>query len=251
MSRKLIVGNWKMNPETRDQARRLMSDIKRASVKAKGADIVVCPPFTYLRDAKEILNRGKAALGAQDMFWEGMGAYTGEISPVMLRDLGVRFSIIGHSERRSLGETDEMVNKKVKAALKYKIVPIICVGEKERDTHGYYLATVKGQVEQAFSQVAGTMIKNCVIAYEPVWAVGNKDFESVTPHDAVEMSIFIRKTLADRYGAKKVSEIRVLYGGSVNAKNAGDFLNEKDIAGLLVGRESLDAKKFLAIAASS
>jgi triosephosphate isomerase len=251
MSKKLIVGNWKMNPSSREDARRLVKDIKKASAKSKGADIVVCPPSVYLRDAKEVLNKGKTSLGAQDMFWDSAGAYTGEISPLMLQDLGIKFVILGHSERRAQGETDEMVNKKVKAALKHRIVPIICVGEKERDPHGYYLATVKKQVEHAFFGVAGTAIKNCVIAYEPVWAVGNKDFETPSPHDAVEMTIFIRKILADRYGAKKVSDLRVLYGGSANPKNADSFLREKDIAGLLVGRESLDAKKFLAIAASS
>lgn len=237
-----------MHPSTEAEAKRLFADIKKGALKMKGADIVVCPSFVHLREAKQVLNKSRVALGAQDIFWEESGAYTGEISPSMLRDLGVKFAIIGHSERRALCETDEMVNRKIKTALKHKIVPVICVGERERDTHGYYLAAVKRQVEHAFVGIAGTMIKNTVIAYEPVWAVGNKNFETPTPHDAVEMTIFIRKTLADKYGAKKVSDIRIIYGGSANPKNAGDFLREKEITGLLVGRESLKVKDFLAIA---
>lgn len=249
MQKKIIAGNWKMNPDSRDEARRLISEVKRSAGKAKKADIVICPPFTYLRDAKEILGQNKVLLGAQNMSSEPAGAYTGEISGAMLKDLGIKFVIIGHSERRRLGESDETVNKKVKAALKLGIVPIVCVGERERDSHGYYIATVKGQVEAAFAGVPSTMLKNCVVAYEPIWAVGNASFDSATPHDAVEMTIFIKKTLADSHGTKRAHDLRVLYGGSVNAKNAGEFLREKEVAGLLVGRESLDASKFLAIVA--
>ena len=247
MVKKLIVGNWKMNPQSRDLACQLAKDIKRSSVKLRGAGIVICPPVVYLRDVMDAFGKGKTALGAQDIFWEESGAYTGEISASMLKDSGARFVIIGHSERRALGETDEMINKKIKTALKNNIVPIVCVGERERDSHGYYMAAVKRQTEHAFLGVPGTALKNIVVDYEPVWAVGNKDFETPIPHDAVEMAIFVRKTLADSYGAKKVGDLRVLYGGSVNAKNAGEFLREKEIAGLLVGRESLDAKKFMAI----
>lgn len=228
-------------------ARRLVKDIKRASAKIKLAEIVVCPPAIFLRDISDILGKGKISIGAQDIFWETNGAYTGEISGEMLKGSGVKFVIIGHSERRKLGETDEMVNKKVKAALKNNIVPIICVGERERDSHGYYMANVKKQIEHAFAGVPSTALKNIVVAYEPVWAVGNALFESATPETAVEMTIFIRKTLADSYGVKRVGDLRVLYGGSVNEKNAGVFLIEKEVAGLLVGRESLDAKKFTAI----
>lgn len=237
-----------MNPGSRDMTRRLAKDIKRASTKIKLAEIVVCPPSVFLHDVMDILGKGKISLGAQDIFWENSGAYTGEVSGEMLKNLGVKFAIIGHSERRKLGETDEMVNKKVKAALKNNIVPIICVGERERDSHGYYMATVKKQTEHAFSGVPGTALKNIIVAYEPVWAVGNASFESAAPETAVEMTIFIRKTLADNYGAKRVLNLRVLYGGSVNYKNAREFLIEKEVAGLLVGRESLDAKKFIAIA---
>ncbi len=249
--KKLIVGNWKMNPSSQAEAKRLAGDIKRGAGKSKKADLVVCPPFACLPEIKKILNKSRVALGAQDMFWEPTGAYTGEISGDMLKDSGVKFVIVGHSERRALGETDEMVNKKVKAALKQKLVPVVCVGEKERDTHGYYLANVKKQIEHAFAGVPGTLLKNCVIAYEPVWAVGNSGFHTATPHDAVEMAIFIKKTLADSHSAKRAHDVRVLYGGSVSPKNAGEFLGQKEIAGLLVGRESLDAVKFLSIAALS
>lgn len=239
-----------MNPDSREDARSLIKEIKRKLGKIRKAELVVCPPFPYLGDVKEAIGQSKLALGAQDLFWEKEGAYTGAVSGAMLRELGARFVIIGHSERRALGETDAEVNKKVKAALRQKLVPVVCVGERERDTHGYYLAAVKRQVEHAFAQVPGTALKNCVIAYEPIWAVGNKDFETPTPEGAVEMNIFIKKTLADTHGARRAHDIRVIYGGSANPKNAPEFLKEKDIAGLLVGRESLHAQKFLAIAAS-
>ncbi len=238
-----------MNPTTRDEARRLSSDIKRGAVKIKNANIAVCPPFVFARDAMEIFDGGKILVCAQDIFWKESGAYTGEISGLMLKNLGVKLVLVGHSERRTLGETDDIVNKKVKSAIKLGLVPIICVGEKERDNHGYYLATVKKQIEHAFAGIPGTMLKNTVVAYEPIWAVGNVEFKTATPHDAVEMAIFIKKVLADRYGAERAHDIRILYGGSSNPQNAGGFLAEKEIAGLLIGRESLDAKKFLAITA--
>jgi len=250
MVKKLIVGNWKMNPGSFEEARHLLKQAKKVAAKARNADIVVCPPFIYLCEAKKFLGNGKIRLGAQDLFWEQNGAYTGEVSATMLEEIGVRFAIIGHSERRALGEKDEEVNKKVKAALKASIVPIICVGERERDSHGYYLAAVKKQIEHAFAGVPASSIKNCIVAYEPIWAVGNSNFESATPETAVEMAIFIKKVLADSHGSKRAHDLRVLYGGSVSAKNAGDFLLEKDITGLLVGRESLSAQKFSEIAAA-
>lgn len=251
MSKKLIVGNWKMNPSSGKEARLLVKEIKREVAKVRGVDIVVCPPFTYLRDVKEILGQNKILIGAQDMSWAPEGSYTGEISGAMLKGLGVKYVVVGHSERRKDGESDEMVNKKVKAALRMGIIPIVCVGERERDSHGYYIAAVKSQVEAAFVGVPSTMLKNCVIAYEPIWAVGNADFDAAMPHDAVEATIFIKKTLADTHGAKRAHDVRVLYGGSVNTKNADEFLREKEVAGLLIGRESLVAKKFSAIAALS
>lgn len=245
--KKLIIGNWKTNPDSGEEAKSIARAIKRGAGKAK-SDIVICPPFIYLGAVKNILGKGKIMIGAQDVSGEINGAHTGEVSADMIRDAGARFAVIGHSERRAMGETDETINKKVKSALKSRLIAVLCVGERERDSHGYYLAAVKKQIEHAFAGIPGTLLPNIVVAYEPVWAVGNKNFHTATPHDAVEMALFIKKTLADKYGAKRASSLRVLYGGSVNSKNAGEFLAENGIAGLLVGRESLSPKQFLAIA---
>ena len=234
-----------MNPETRDEARKIFQELRRSSIQLKKADIVVCPPFIFLHGAREWMGKGKLLLGGQDIFWETNGAYTGEISGPMLRNAGVKFCIVGHSERRAIGETDDMINKKTKSALKAGIVPVICVGEKERDNHGYYLAAIKKQVEHAFAGISGSALKNCIVAYEPVWAVGNKNMAIPEPRDVVEMSIFIKRTLADSHGPKRVKDLRVIYGGSANERNAAGFLKENEIAGLLVGRESLNVKKFL------
>lgn len=236
-----------MNPDSIEGAKLVAREIKRGAGKIK-SDIVLCPPVVYVKEIKDLLGRGKISLGAQDVSGEQNGAHTGEVSASMFKNIGVGFAIIGHSERRALGETDETVNKKIKMAIKSKLIPIVCVGEKERDSHGYYLAFVKKQIEDAFAGIAGTIVSNIIVAYEPIWAVGNKDFQTATPHDAVEMALFIKKTLADRYGAKRASLLRVIYGGSINSKNAGEFLVEREIAGLLVGRESLSPKQFLDIA---
>ena len=162
----------------------------------------------------------------------------------MLKNNGVSFVIIGHSERRTLGESDEVVKKKLRGALKGGLIPILCVGEKERDTHGYYLATVKRQLEGAFFGISGNVAAKVIIAYEPVWAVGNKNFSSANPSEALEMAIFIRKTLADFYGSKRGSSFAVLYGGSVTKETASDYLVHDAVDGLLVGRESLKASSF-------
>ncbi len=241
--KKLIVANWKMNPGDKGSAVTYFAQLARAKNAVKNADVVVAPPFPYLA----IAPRARfLTLGAQDIFWEKEGAYTGEVSGLMLKTLGVRYVIIGHSERRRLGETDDIIAKKIRRALDTKLIPIVCVGEDVRDPDGVFFSVIRGQLERACALVKQSEVGRLVIAYEPVWAVG-AGHKSATPKDAAEAALFIKKTIAARFGSSRVKALRVLYGGSASSDNAADFLRERDVAGLLVGRESLNPKSFIAI----
>jgi len=234
-SSKLLIANWKLNPETSWAAIRLAK-----AVDKKG--VVICPPFIFLTEIKKVLKR--AALGAQDVFWEEKGAYTGEVSAAALRDLGVKYVIIGHSERRRwLRETDEMINKKVRAALGAGLKAILCVGEP-LSVRRQGLATakkfVKNQLKKDLKSISMSHVADrlsLIIAYEPVWAIGTGRADK--PEETVEMAKFIKSQLpATGY------RLPVLYGGSVNSLNARNFLQYKDINGALVGGASLNAKEF-------
>lgn len=241
--KKLIVANWKMNPTSASQARLLFTATFAAARKLKNTKAIVCPPFVFaslLRASRS----ARLAIGAQDVFFESAGGYTGEISPGMLASLGVSYVIVGHSERRRMGETNEVVSKKIKAARAHHLTPIVCIGELERDDEGNYLAFVRRQIVESLATVPRKDAAALVIGYEPVWAVGEKAVRADTPEDFLEISIFIRKTLADLYSKNIAEKIPVLYGGSVSEKNARDFLEQGKAGGLLVGRASLDAKKF-------
>ncbi len=243
-TRTLIVGNWKMNPQSADEAKTIFLGIRKASEKVKRVDTVVCPPFVLI-PALEKLVAGRFAtyLGAQDCFYEASGSFTGNVSPALLKHSGVNYVIIGHSERRALGESDEVVNHKTIAALTAQLKPIICVGERERDVDGKFYAQVEGQVAAALKGVRKADLKNVIIAYEPVWAIGKKESEAMTPAQLQEMAIFIKKTLVEIYDASAAT-LPVLYGGSVTSANAQGLLEVNEIEGLLVGRASLDAKDF-------
>ncbi|MHB1118122.1 MAG: triose-phosphate isomerase family protein, partial [Minisyncoccota bacterium] len=182
-------------------------------------------------------------IGAQNTWMENEGAYTGEISPSMLASLKISHVIIGHSERRALGESDELVNKKILAAIKAGLTAVLCVGEGERDPDGEYLKYISRQIKIALAGVAKKDLIRIVIAYEPVWAIGKHALRAASADDALEVAILIKKTLADLYG-KDGGVVPVLYGGSVDAKNAGEFLMKSHVDGLLVGRASLDPKVF-------
>lgn len=240
--RSLIVANWKMYPRTAREARRIFSDIARNV--PRGTEVVVAPPFPYLA-----ILRAKAGivLGAQDVFWESEGAFTGEVSPAMLKSLGARFVIVGHSERRRmLGETDDMIAKKLALAVKLRLTPILCVGEESRDADGKFFSVLKHQISAALAKVKRSDIPRVVVAYEPIWAIGagKKPADS---KDANEAALFIKKVIAEFTGARSAKSVRVLYGGSVSAKDATGFLAEREIAGLLVGRESRNPREFVKI----
>lgn len=235
MAKKLIIGNWKMNPEKGEEAIFLAKKVDKK-------DAVIAPPFVFLSAVKKKIKNAK--LAAQDVFWETEGSYTGEISPLQLKNLGVKYVILGHSERRALGETNEDVRKKIGACIKYLITPIVCVGETVRDESGNYLSFVKTELEEIFSGFPKTILSKIVIAYEPIWAIGKNAEREATPVEAEEMAIFIKKVLADVFDDKAARSLKIIYGGSVNPKNASTFLREKNISGLLVGRDSLDPIKF-------
>ncbi len=246
MRKPLIAGNWKMY-KTTAEARALVSGLKKNLAGTGKAEAAVCPPFTVLASLTELLMDSGISLGAQDLFWEDEGAYTGEISGLMLKDLGCRYVIIGHSERRQyFGETDEQVNKKVKAALRHGLEPILCVGESlaQREA-GETEALVKEQVEKALQGVEEEKAGKIVIAYEPIWAIGTG--RSSTGEDANRVAGLIRQTLAALYSPATGEKIRILYGGSVKPENIKEFMAQPEIDGALVGGASLDVESFTKI----
>ncbi|MCC7160644.1 triose-phosphate isomerase [Candidatus Nomurabacteria bacterium] len=245
-SKKLIIGNWKMNPLTAKEAEKLFSVVVKEVSVIKKTEIVICPPYIYLEKLKKI-RTSKIKLGVQDAFGGDVGAFTGEVSADMLDNFGVRYTILGHSERRSMGESNADINKKIKSALTSGLSVILCVGENTRDQDHGYFNFVKTQLEECLVGVSKNLVSKIIIAYEPVWAISTTvDRKDATAADSLEMSIFIKKVLSDKFGGE-VSKIRIIYGGSVNTKDAEDFLKNGGVDGLLVGRVSLDAKKFTEI----
>lgn len=246
-SEKLIVANWKMNPQTFKEAERLFQKVQEALDGISGILVVLCPPFPYLKCFKGF------RLGAQDCFWEQGGAYTGAVSPAMLQDIGCEYVIIGHSERKQyFGETDEIISKKIFAALKAGLQVVLCVGEDSRDSFdgsgrwtGELDPKIKEQLVGALSDVKKSQIKNIAVAYEPVWAIGTG--HPATTDDVLSAKIFIKKIVGDLYGRRVAERVRILYGGSTNRKNAVSFVKDGGVDGLLVGGSSLDIDEFIAM----
>ena len=246
MRKPIIAGNWKMN-KTIEEAKELVMNLKKPFSEVQDREIVICPPFVLLTTMGNIIKESNIKLGAQNMFWEEKGAYTGEISPLMLKNIGCEYVIIGHSERRAyFGETNEMVNKKIKAALFHNLKPIICVGEKlaEREK-GITEKIIKKQIIEGLTNLTTKEMLNIVIAYEPVWAIGTG--KTATSEQAQEVHKFIRNLLSEKYGKNIAEETRIQYGGSVNPKNIADLMSQVDIDGALVGGASLKAKSFTKI----
>ncbi len=242
--KKLIVANWKMNPQTVREAKKLSAAIRAASSGLSSVKTVICPPAVFLGELKKDVRGDRVVLGAQDVFYEGEGAHTGEISPCMLVGTGARYVILGHSERRARGEGDEVIARKVRAAIGAGLNVILCVGEQIRDEEGAYLAVVKRQLDAVFNAMSPEERAKVTIAYEPVWAVGEGATRADTPEDIFEMTIYIRKVLAETGEREAALRVQVLYGGSVDAHNAAAFLAAGGVSGLLVGRASVDAKQF-------
>jgi len=246
MRRPLIAGNWKMNKKV-GEAIELVAALKRELYDERAAEIVVCPPFTALSPIGEILEGSTIRLGAQDLFWEAEGAYTGEISAAMLRDVGCVFVIIGHSERRRLfGETSETVSRKIAAALSAGLTPIVCVGEAlEKREHGVTDEVLRKQMEGAFASCGEGDFLKCAVAYEPVWAIGTG--HTATPEQAAAAHTTIRLWARERYQKEAAEKLRILYGGSVTPHNIKELMAREEIDGALVGGASLDADAFCRI----
>jgi len=237
---KYVVANWKSYITDHKKAKDLFEATHEAS-EMSDCQVVVCPPFPYLPDVKHDWDM---EIGAQDVFWEEEGAYTGEVTIKMLKNQKVNYVILGHSERRRyLGETDELINKKVQAALKAGLKVILCVGEKERKDMRVIPSIVSDQIKADLKDVPKTKIKNVIVAYEPIWAIGSG--EADTPEDAHQASLYIRKTISKMYHAKAGVNIKVLYGGSVNSKNVKEFVTCHGIDGVLVGGASSKADEFV------
>ncbi|MEI8349115.1 MAG: triose-phosphate isomerase [Candidatus Omnitrophota bacterium] len=250
MRKPCIAGNWKMY-KTVSQATQLAQGIKKALSGFDAADIVLCPPFTDLGAVYNIISDTDIHLGAQDLFWEKEGAYTGEISPIMLKDCGCEYVIIGHSERRKyFFETDETVNKKVKTALGVGLVPICCIGETLDEREGSKtIEVVKKQLEGCFNGLQHEDMRGVIIAYEPVWAIGTG--KNATPAQAEEVHKFIRSWIEKNYSFGVADTIRILYGGSVKPANTKELMNEENVDGALVGGASLEVSSFVDIVKNS
>jgi triosephosphate isomerase len=243
---KIIVANWKMNPQFQKDAEVLFKNTIKEVKNIKNNKIIICPPFPFLFVAKKLKNK-KIILGAQNCSKETDGSYTGQVSALMLKNMGVNYVIVGHSEHRTLGEDNEIINKKILNLFKSKLLPILCIGETHRDKDGMYLSFIEEQIKICLNSVSRTQIKNIIIAYEPVWAIGANSTREATKEEFVEVKIFIKKVISDIYDANIAHSIPILYGGSVNSENAKSFIQEGGADGLLVGRDSINSKKFGAI----
>ncbi len=243
---KLIVANWKMNPVSLKEADSIIRTVKSGIKKLENVKVVICPPYFYISNIKS----GTAFdVGAQNVFWEDSGAYTGEISSKMAKNLGAGYAIIGHSERRIyLGETDKIVNQKINSALKNGLKPVFCVGEsreeRDKDRAGDVIAN---EIEKGLEGVPEgyLMNNNLIIAYEPIWAIGTGN--TPTSDDIMSMALLIRKVITKLYDRKIADNLPIIYGGSVNSENALDFVDKAGMDGLLVGGASLNASEFVRI----
>ncbi len=250
MRRPLIAGNWKMNLD-RAGAVALAQAVAAKAADYPAADLLVCPPGVYLDPVAAVLRGSRVALGAQNMYHEANGAFTGETSAAMLVDLGCKYVILGHSERRHIfGETDKQIDAKAVAALTAGLTPIVCVGEllSERQA-GKTGDVIRQQMAGSLASLSVADAERTVIAYEPVWAIGTG--QVATPEQAEEVHLDLRRILAQRYNAATAEKVRILYGGSVKPGNAGELLAQPDIDGALIGGASLKADDFLGIAAAA
>jgi triosephosphate isomerase (TIM) len=246
MRKPLIAGNWKMY-KTVAEAVDLVEALMAGIGEVDDREILICPPATALYPLAPLITDSPLQLGAQNMYGAKEGAFTGEISPAMLQELTCRYVLLGHSERRHVfGETDQLINAKMRAAFDYSLIPILCIGEtKPQRDAGQAESTTLGQLQAALAGLTPEQVGSVVIAYEPVWAIGTGD--TATPDDAQAMHAAIRNALAETYGTELADSVRVLYGGSVKPDNVDTLMSQADIDGVLVGGASLKADSFLRI----
>jgi len=247
MRKPFIGGNWKMNTDSKSAVELAKGVVQKCGAILDKVEISVCPPFVYLAAVKQALGSSSIGLGAQDVYFESKGAFTGEINCQMLKDVGCRNVIIGHSERRHvIGEADELINKKLLAAIDAGLLPIFCVGELlQQRKAGQTSQIVKEQVQKGMAGVTAQKAKAITIAYEPVWAIGTG--VNATPQQAQEVHLMIRQIIAAMYNKDIAEQMRIQYGGSVKSDNASEIIAQADVDGFLVGGASLAADEFAAI----
>jgi len=244
MRRPIIGGNWKMNMGLPFEAANMLKKLIPLVKNMNNVDIVITPPYTALLPVIELAKNTNIMIGAQNMYFKEKGAFTGEISPIFLKELGCSYVILGHSERRDiLKETDEIVNKKLKKALNFNLNPIVCIGEhlNERETNKTK-EFIERQFRISFKDLSDEELRKTIIAYEPIWAIGTG--KTATPEQAEEIHIFIRELITNSYSSKTAEAVRIQYGGSIKPSNAKDIFKKKNIDGGLVGGASLQAESF-------
>ncbi|MCR4274707.1 MAG: triose-phosphate isomerase [Candidatus Campbellbacteria bacterium] len=239
--RLLFVANWKMNPDSVREAVMLWNATKKYAQKARKTSVVVCPPTPFIASCAT-KSDGLVFFGAQDVSLFPNGAHTGEVSTGMLKDMHVRYIIAGHSERRALGESNELIARKVQAVLASGLTPILCIGEHERGMHGEHFAFIEEQIRGSLHGISKARAPKIILAYEPLWAIGRTSAQAMSPNDVHEMALFIRKILSKMYGRSVGMSIPILYGGSVEPSNINPIVREGAVQGVLVGHASLVAK---------
>lgn len=245
MNKKIIIGNWKCNPLTLNEAKKIFSGIKSAAELSK-AETIICPPDVFLKDLLAL--KTKIKIGAQNCFYESKGAFTGEVSATMLKNMRCKYVILGHSERRKINqETNQQINKKIISALENKLIPIFCFGEsREERERGLAFKVLKNQIEEGISKISSIDIQKIIFAYEPIWSIGSGNFAA--PKQIAEVKNFIIDLLSKKTSPEK---IKILYGGSVNQNNASEYFSIAKMDGLLVGGASLNPKEFSKIIQSA
>ena len=246
MNTKLIIANWKMNPKSAEAAMETITNIYKQSKVFGSAYLVVCPPFIFLNEVGKVISASKRiSLGAQDVFIGEGVSHTGEVGVDLLKKAGVKYILVGHSERRISLDNDQLIKEKMIGSLKNGFKVVLCVGEKERNEHGDHYNEIKKQIEFVLIKLSKKLIKNLIIAYEPVWAIGKSEDEAIKPSELYEITIYIKRIINDILGEKSVKKIKILYGGSVTKNNAKEIIEKGNIDGLLIGRESLKVNNFI------
>ncbi len=241
-SRYLVVGNWKMHPATLEEAKRIARRTRLLAAKLAHTDVVACPPHAFIQAAGSRNSPENFSIGAQSVSVQEGGAHTGEVGAGMLKSLSVRYVIAGHSEERAAGDSDEVVSQRIGRALDAGLTAIVCVGEKVREESGAHFAFIKEQIKNSLAGISEDKRSRIIIAYEPIWAIGAQD--AMPPEQIYEMSLFVKKAFADVFGPDAGLKVKVLYGGSVNFRNASDIIVRGKVDGLLVGRESVNMPGF-------
>lgn len=238
----LIIGNWKMNPASAEDAKTIGKKTRSIAADLKRTEVVACPPFAFIPLAASRTSVKNFALGAQSASVDEAGAHTGDVSAAMLKSLEVEYVIAGHSEERAAGDTDETVSRRIGRILEAGMTAVVCVGEKVRAENGSHFDFLREQIKNTLNSVPKEKAKDVVLAYEPVWAIGAK--EAMVPEQVHEMSIFVKKVFADVFSPEAAMKAKVLYGGSVNSRNAAEIMKIGQVDGLLVGRESVNPPGF-------